>query len=136
MERQSAVVAVKKVNSQDKARKRGREYFGSCLFCLSEGTVGAHIFPAGAYPQFKCMDINIVALCPMHDHMVEVLPRKARDSEGKWTGGYYETRRKPWSRIRILIRMCQDEHFDKLRRNLKLLRYALKEYKEINGRIK
>jgi len=82
-----------------KAKHRSRAYFGGCLFCGVMDTDGAHIYPAGPYPQYKEIVFNIVPLCRKHHQMMDNL------------GGFT---RRPAQRINYLETHCMDEYKQQL----------------------
>lgn len=104
------------MNEQDKARQRAKIMYGSCVICNDDSIlIGSHIFLASTYPEFVSLDCNIVALCPKHDAIVEYKSIRTY------------IKRPAWSRIKILIRYCHDDHREKLLVNMARLKCIYKD---------
>ena len=107
-------------------RKIKKDYGRCCAVTGRRDTtlIGSHIFPRGAYPQFKNLYCNILPVIPIIDQLIEY-----SDSDLK-------IMRNPFNRILLisrLVKLYDGPFIDQVLRQLNELCIVLREYKKIHG---
>lgn len=98
----------------DIVRNYWRREFGTCVVCDQEPVDGAHIYGAGAYPHFKNVYANGVALCRRHHRIFDNI--RSMDEKLDW-----------------LIQLTCGKHAERVKNKLDVLAQVVQEYRNANG---